>query len=77
MNKMARQVIFTSAAVALVSLSSVFADSSTPPTREGFTPGSGPASRCGFDATATCVTQSAAPVDTHIRTHHRLNQGVD
>jgi len=65
-----------SIALFIVSASGVLADSSTPPTREGCTPGTDREAR--LDAQADAVVRAApATADNDRPLHHRISQNTN
>jgi hypothetical protein len=71
-----KNLFFHSLVLMAISATAAVADSSTPPTREGFTPGTDPQSRYESQVDSACRT-APATVDTYRETHHRISQGVN
>jgi len=76
MSTLLRGSLLTAIAIAFFFDTAVKADSSTPPTREGFTPGSNPSLTKPFTM-GISVSDSSKGLNADRPLHHRLNQGVN
>ncbi len=75
MKTLAKSVLLTAVAAFLASNAALYADSSTPPTREGFTPGTNPRDAACSEWARTTVAPAHVAVEWP--TQHRLSQGMN